>query len=83
MHAFSHVICICIRVAAEVEEIVYEVVAEPQGQAPVPVHELLNLIRKLRPDGKMMTMFRDGSMTGFLGVLALSVSIKDRSLWQC
>ena len=37
MHAFSHVICICIRVAAEAEEIVYEVVAEPQepqGQAP-------------------------------------------------
>ena len=32
-----HVICICIRVAAAVEEIVYEVVAEPQepqGQAP-------------------------------------------------
>ena len=31
MHAFSYVICICIRVAAEAEEIVYEVVAEPQG----------------------------------------------------
>ena len=46
----------------------------------IPVHELLNLIRKLRPDGKMMTMFRDGSMTGFLGVLAPSVSIKDRSV---
>ena len=30
MHAFSHVICICIRVAAAVEEIVYEVIAEPQ-----------------------------------------------------
>ena len=30
----SHVICICIRVAAAVEEIVYEVIAEPQGQAP-------------------------------------------------
>ena len=32
-----HVICICIRVAAAAEEIVYEVVAEPQepqGQAP-------------------------------------------------
>ena len=37
MHAFSRVICICIRVAAEVEEIVYEVVAEPQGQAPVHI----------------------------------------------
>ena len=37
MHAFSHVICICIRVAAAVEEVIYEVVAEPrkpQGQAP-------------------------------------------------
>jgi len=33
MHAFSHVICICICVAATAEEIVYEVVAEPQGQA--------------------------------------------------
>ena len=36
MHAFSHVICICIRVASAAEEIVYEVVAEPQepqGQA--------------------------------------------------
>ena len=30
MHAFSHVICICIRVAVAAEEIVYEVVAEPQ-----------------------------------------------------
>ena len=29
MHAFSHVICIYIRVVAAVEEIVYEVVAEP------------------------------------------------------
>ena len=34
----------------------------------------------LRPDGGMMRMFRDGSRTGFLGALALSVSIKDRSL---
>ena len=37
MHAFSHIICICTRVAAAVEEVVYEVVAEPQGpqgQAP-------------------------------------------------
>ena len=33
----SHVICICIRVAVAAEEVVYEVVAEPQepqGQAP-------------------------------------------------
>jgi hypothetical protein len=34
MHSFSHIICICTRVAAAAEEIVYEVVAEPQGQAP-------------------------------------------------
>ena len=33
----SHVICICTHVAAAAEEVVYEVVAEPQesqGQAP-------------------------------------------------
>ena len=33
----SHVICLCTRVAAAVEEVVYEVVEEPQepqGQAP-------------------------------------------------
>ena len=34
MHAFPHIICICTRVAAAAEEVVYEVVAEPQGQAP-------------------------------------------------
>ena len=34
MHAFSHDMCICIRVVAAAEEIVYEVVAEPQGPAP-------------------------------------------------
>jgi len=37
MHSFSHIICICTRVAAAAEEIGYEVVAEPQepqGQAP-------------------------------------------------
>ena len=31
---YSHVIRICIRVAAAAEEVVYEVVTEPQGQAP-------------------------------------------------
>ena len=34
----AHVICICIRVAAAAEEVVYEVAAEPQepqGQAPL------------------------------------------------
>ena len=30
MHAFSHDMCICIRVVAAAEEVVYEVVAEPQ-----------------------------------------------------
>ena len=30
MHAFAHVICICIRVAAAAEEVIYEVVAEPR-----------------------------------------------------
>ena len=37
MHAISHVMCICIRVAAAAEGGVYEVVAEPQepqGQTP-------------------------------------------------
>ena len=29
MHAFSHGICICIRVAVAAEEVVYAVVAEP------------------------------------------------------
>ena len=29
MHALSHIICICIRVAAATEEVIYEVVAEP------------------------------------------------------
>ena len=29
MHAFSHIICICIRVAPAAEEVIYEVVAEP------------------------------------------------------
>ena len=31
---YSHVICICIRVAAAAEEVVYEVVTEPHGQTP-------------------------------------------------
>ena len=35
MHAFPHIICICTRVAAAAEEVEYEVVAEPQGQAPL------------------------------------------------
>ena len=34
----------------------------------------------VRPDGEMMTMYRHGSKTGFLSVLAPSVSIKDRLL---
>ena len=41
MHAFSHIICICTRVAAAAEEVVYEVVAEPQGpQGQAPQQEV-------------------------------------------
>ena len=37
----SHVICICPRVAAAAEEVVYEVVAEPQDpQGPAPQEEV-------------------------------------------
>ena len=37
----SHVICVCTRVAAAAEEIVYEVVAEPQGpQGQAPQQEV-------------------------------------------
>ena len=41
MHAFSHVICICIRihVAAAAEEIVYKVVAEPQEPQGQALHQ--------------------------------------------
>ena len=34
----------------------------------------------VRPDGEMMAMYRYGSRTGFLGVLAPFESVKDRSL---
>ena len=33
-----------------------------------------------RPDGEMLMMYRYGSRTGFLGVLAPSVSIEDRTV---
>ena len=37
----SHVICICTRVAAAAEEVMYEVVAEPQEpQGPAPQEEV-------------------------------------------
>jgi len=37
----SHVICICTRVAAAAEEVVYEVVAEPQeSQRQAPQQEV-------------------------------------------
>ena len=37
----SHVICICTRVAVVAEEVVYEVVAEPQEpQGPAPQEEV-------------------------------------------
>ena len=34
----------------------------------------------VRPDEEMMIMYKYGSRIGFLNVLALSVSIKDRPL---
>ena len=41
----SHVICICIRVAAAAEEVVYEVVAEPQEpQGPAPQQEVRGVL---------------------------------------
>jgi len=41
MHAFSHIICICTRVATAAEEVGYEVVAEPQEpQGPAPQEEV-------------------------------------------
>ena len=36
MPAFSHIICICIHVAAAAEEAIYEVVAEP----PEPLEQV-------------------------------------------
>ena len=45
----------------------------------VTVSELLKVIWKCET-GRGVMMFRYGSRTGFLGVLAPSVSIKDRSL---
>ena len=53
------------------------------GYIYIPVHELLNLIWnewKLETGRGMMMVYRYGSMTGFLGALAPSMSIKDRSL---
>ena len=50
------------------------------GYNYIPVQELLNLIWKLETGRGMMRVYRDGSRTGFLGALAPSVSIKDRSL---
>ena len=34
----------------------------------------------LRPDGGMMMRYRYGNRTGFLGVLALSESVEDRTV---
>jgi len=42
MHAFSHIICICIRVAAAAEEVIYEVVAEP----PEPLEQAQQEVRR-------------------------------------
>ena len=38
------------------------------------------MIGNLRPDGEMMMMYRYGSRAGFLGVLAPSESIEDRTV---
>ena len=49
----------------------------------IPVHEMLSLTwNKWRIETKweMMRIHRNENMTGFLGVLVPSVSIKDRSL---
>ena len=48
----------------------------------VTVSELLKVIWNYET-GRGVMMFRYGSRTGFLVVLAPPVSIKDRSLWQC
>ena len=45
MHAFSHIICICIRVAAAAEEVIYEVVAEP----PEPLEQAQQEERREAP----------------------------------
>ena len=48
----------------------------------IPVHELLNLIwNEWRIEtGRKKMIYRDGSRTGFLGVLVPSVSVKDRTV---
>ena len=38
------------------------------------------MIGNLRPDGEMLMIYRYGSRTGFLGVLAPSESIEDRTV---
>ena len=49
----------------------------------IPVHELLNLIWnewRIETRREMMRIYRCGSRTEFLGVLVLSVSVKDRTV---
>ena len=49
----------------------------------IPVYDLLNLIWnkwRIETGREMMRIHRNGSKTGFLGVLVPSVSIKDRLL---
>ena len=46
----------------------------------ITVHEMSNLIWNIETGREMMRIHRNGSRTRFLGVLVLSVSIKDRSL---
>ena len=49
----------------------------------IAVHEMSNLIWnkwRIETGREMMRIHRNGNMTGFLGVLVPSVSIKDRAL---
>ena len=49
----------------------------------ISVHELLNLIWnewRSETGREMMRIYRYGSRIGFLGVLVLSVSVKDRTV---
>ena len=49
----------------------------------IPVHEMLSSIWnkwRIETGREMMRIHRNGSRTGFMGVLVPSVSIKDRSL---
>ena len=49
----------------------------------IPVHEMLNLTWnkwRIETGREMMRIHRNGNMTGFLGVLVLYESVKDRTV---